>query len=135
MTTCFKNLLAGAAGPASLSPAKAHALVKSGAALLDVRSAAECKALSIPGSTHIPLVDLPGKLGTLLRGKTIVCQCASGARSAQDIFTAELNSRPCEGAPPYDVRERDEYEQGHIPGAINVPLIELPACPGSLSRP
>jgi hypothetical protein len=26
-----------------------------------------------------------------------------------------------------DVRPRDQFEQGHIPGAINIPLSELPA--------
>lgn len=28
--------------------------------------------------------------------------------------------------PLIDVREADEYAQGHVPGAINVPLSELP---------
>ncbi|WP_309569859.1 rhodanese-like domain-containing protein [Deinococcus sp.] len=85
MLAFFKKFLASAAGPASLSPQDAQALVKSGAVLLDVRSAAERKALFIPGSMHIPLNELPGRLGTLPKGKTIVCQCASGARSAQAL--------------------------------------------------
>ena len=45
--------------------------------------------------------------------------------SYTDIFTAELESKVREGAKVYDVRERDEYASGHIPGAVNVPLSEL----------
>lgn len=40
----------------------------------------------------------------------------------QDIFTTELEQKKHEGAALVDVRERDEYAQGHIPGAVNVPL-------------
>lgn len=83
MIAFFRNLVSGLQGPPSLSPQEAQALVTSGAVLLDVRSAAERKALSIPGSTHIPLGDLPARLATLPKGRIIVCQCASGARSAQ----------------------------------------------------
>lgn len=43
----------------------------------------------------------------------------------QDIFTTELAARRREGARLVDVRERGEYEAGHIPGAINLPLSEL----------
>jgi rhodanese-related sulfurtransferase len=52
--------------------------------LLDVRTAAERSARSIPGSKHIPLQELPSRLGELAasRGGEIVCYCASGARSA-----------------------------------------------------
>lgn len=43
----------------------------------------------------------------------------------QDIFTNELETRRREGAHLIDVRERDEYAAGHIPGAVNLPLSEL----------
>lgn len=43
----------------------------------------------------------------------------------QDIFTTELEGKKRGGARLIDVRERDEYTQGHIPGAVNVPLSEL----------
>ncbi|ABF44113.1 rhodanese-like domain-containing protein [Deinococcus geothermalis] len=43
----------------------------------------------------------------------------------QDIFPNELEAKQREGAHLIDVRERDEYVQGHIPGAVNVPLSEL----------
>ena len=44
----------------------------------------------------------------------------------QDIFTAELEGRKREGARLIDVREHEEYVAGHIPGAVNLPLSELP---------
>lgn len=43
----------------------------------------------------------------------------------QDIFTTELEGKKREGARLIDVREREEYAQGHIPGAVNLPLSEL----------
>ncbi|GAA5534032.1 rhodanese-like domain-containing protein [Deinococcus aluminii] len=43
----------------------------------------------------------------------------------QDIFTTELEQKRREGAALVDVREREEYAQGHIPGAVNLPLSEL----------
>lgn len=43
----------------------------------------------------------------------------------QDVFTTELEQRKREGAALVDVRERDEYVTGHIPGAVNLPLSEL----------
>lgn len=83
MIEFFKKLLGGASGPPPLSPQEAQELAKSGAVILDVRSAAERKAAFIPGSTHIELGDLTKKLDKLPKDKTIICQCASGARSAQ----------------------------------------------------
>ncbi|ASN82897.1 rhodanese-like domain-containing protein [Deinococcus ficus] len=45
--------------------------------------------------------------------------------SYQDIYTAELAETLRGGATLYDVREPEEYAQGHIPGAVNLPLSEL----------
>lgn len=41
----------------------------------------------------------------------------------KSIDTAQLAAR--EGVPLIDVRERDEYAAGHVPGAVNLPLSEL----------
>src|SRR5690606_28706940 len=41
----------------------------------------------------------------------------------KSIDIAQLAAR--EGVPLIDVRERDEYAAGHVPGAINLPLSEL----------
>ena len=45
--------------------------------------------------------------------------------SYTDIFANELELKLRGGAKLYDVRERDEYAGGHIPGAVNIPLSEL----------
>ncbi len=42
-----------------------------------------------------------------------------------DLYAAELAEQLRAGATLYDVREREEYLAGHIPGAINLPLSEL----------
>ncbi len=44
-----------------------------------------------------------------------------------EIDVDELESRLGSGAFLVDVRETDEYLSGHVPGAIHVPLSELPA--------
>ena len=64
-----------------LTPLEAEALVRQGAMLLDVRSAAERRTAKVRGSTHLPLDDLGKRGGTLPRDRVIVCQCASGHRS------------------------------------------------------
>lgn len=41
----------------------------------------------------------------------------------KSITVAELAAR--EGTPLIDVRERDEFASGHVPGAVNLPLSEI----------
>lgn len=41
----------------------------------------------------------------------------------KSITIAELAAR--EGTPLIDVRERDEFAAGHVPGAINIPMSEI----------
>ncbi|MBB6015363.1 rhodanese-like domain-containing protein [Deinococcus radiopugnans] len=55
--------------------------------------------------------------------------------SYQDIFTAEVATRVREGAYLYDVRETDEYVQGHIPGAISLPLSQLAGRENEIQTP
>ncbi len=43
-----------------------------------------------------------------------------------DLFPNEVDARVREGVRLIDVREPDEYAGGHIPGAENIPLGELP---------
>lgn len=69
--------------PDGITAQDAQAMVKAGnAVILDVRTPAERKAAHIPGSMHIPLDELGSEAGTLPKNKTIICQCASGMRSA-----------------------------------------------------
>lgn len=53
--------------------------------LLDVREADEVAHGRIEGSLHIPLRQLPVRLGELTawKGLLVVCQCKMGGRSAQ----------------------------------------------------
>jgi len=48
--------------------------------LLDVRTEAEVKAGTIPGSLHIPVDELRGRLGELPRDKEIIAFCQVGLR-------------------------------------------------------
>jgi rhodanese-related sulfurtransferase len=57
--------------------------VDDGSWLLDVREPDEWAAGHIPGAHHIPMNDLPGRLGELPPGATVVAVCRSGGRSAQ----------------------------------------------------
>jgi rhodanese-related sulfurtransferase len=45
--------------------------------------------------------------------------------SIPEIDVAELARRHAEGAYVLDVRQADEYEAGHVPGAVLVPLDQL----------
>jgi phage shock protein E len=80
----FKRLL-GLDAPriATLAPLEVQARVQRGSLLLDVRSSAERHILSIPRSTAIPLEQLTTRWETLPKDREIICQCASGMRSAQ----------------------------------------------------
>jgi rhodanese-related sulfurtransferase len=42
------------------------------------------------------------------------------------IDVAELEARLADGATVLDVRNPDEYENGHVAGAVLIPLPELP---------
>ena len=53
--------------------------------LLDVREPQEHQICAIPGSTLIPLGDLPSRLVELEGGREIVVHCKSGVRSAKAV--------------------------------------------------
>lgn len=53
-------------------------------AVLDVREHDEWAAGHIEGATHIPLQELPARLGDLPEGQTLVV-CKVGGRSAQAV--------------------------------------------------
>ncbi|GGM19764.1 rhodanese-like domain-containing protein [Deinococcus aerophilus] len=73
----------------SITPQEAQARVRAGALLLDVRTAAERRALSIAHSRSVPLDQLPGQLDRLPKDKVLITQCASGnrSRSAAKLLT------------------------------------------------
>ncbi len=51
-------------------------------AVLDVREQAEYDAGHIDGAVHVPLMDLPDRVGEVSQGQTLVV-CRVGGRSAQ----------------------------------------------------
>ena len=53
-----------------------------GPTMLDVRSAREWSRDHMPGATHLPLQQLPGRIGELSPREPIVTVCEGGARSA-----------------------------------------------------
>ena len=60
----------------------AGALGREGLLVLDVRNRSEWDTGHLPGAMHIPLGELPHRLGELPADGTIVTLCASGGRSA-----------------------------------------------------
>lgn len=81
---CAAPRAAGEEGvPEIAAPALKRLLEAAGALLLlDVRNAAEAAICRIPGSTQIPLSELPQRLGELgPADQRIVCYCHTGKRS------------------------------------------------------
>lgn len=58
-----------------------NALIKSGAAIIDVRTPAEYKNGHIKGSINIPLQVLDKNIGKVNKDKPVITCCASGMRS------------------------------------------------------
>jgi rhodanese-related sulfurtransferase len=59
----------------------AAALAQGNLTLVDVRNAEERTEGYVGGSLHIPLDELPGRLGELPSGQPVAFVCRSGARS------------------------------------------------------
>lgn len=71
----------------SISPTQAKALIDAGAVLIDVRTAEERKLAYIPGSIHIPVVQLGERIGELPKGNIVITHCHHGVRS---LFAAGM---------------------------------------------
>lgn len=125
-----------------------------GVVVLDVRRDSERSGGHLRGSVHIPLHQLRERLAEIPDG-TVWVHCAGGMRAAvgasildavgRDVvavddgfasaaaaglpmarITAEqAHERTGAGAVLLDVREREEWEAGHAPGAVHAPLSEL----------
>jgi rhodanese-related sulfurtransferase len=66
-------------------------LKKSGATLVDVRSAAEFASGSAPGTINIPLQELGSRLGEIPKTAPVVLCCASGTRSGMARMMLKKN--------------------------------------------
>ena len=83
-------VLQGAAG-AGISPTEAVQLMnREKAVVIDVCSGDEYADGHINGARHVPLADLPTRLGDVVKSKTtpIIMVCASGMRSKGALATA-----------------------------------------------
>jgi len=69
--------------PAEVSVDEAYEMYNEGAFLLDVRTQEEWDEYHAPGTTLIPLDQLPGRLAEVPTDQTIVVVCRSGNRSQQ----------------------------------------------------
>ncbi len=67
------------------------ALMKDGATLVDVRSAAEFASGSAPGSVNIPLPELAKRLKEIPTSAPVVLCCASGTRSGMAKMMLKKN--------------------------------------------
>jgi rhodanese-related sulfurtransferase len=69
--------------PAEVSVDEAYNLYKEGVFLLDVRTQEEWVDYHAPGTTLIPLDELPSRLAEVPTDQTVVVICRSGNRSQQ----------------------------------------------------
>ena len=76
---------AGADDDATVEQLKASIDRQDGVFILDVREPQEYQICAIPGSTLIPLGDLPGRLHELAGRGEMIVHCKSGARSAKAV--------------------------------------------------
>jgi len=68
--------------PAEVSVAEAAAKRDAGAFILDVRTPEEWNEFHVPGSTLIPIDQLPNRVAEVPKDKEVVVVCRSGNRSA-----------------------------------------------------
>lgn len=68
--------------PKEISREEARKLVAEGAQLVDVRADHEWEAGRIAGATHVPLPELPERLGEIDKDRPVVVYCRGGNRSS-----------------------------------------------------
>ena len=76
-------------GPKEVSREEARKMVEEGAQLVDVRADHEWEAGRISGARHVPLPELPQRLGEIDKDRPVVLYCRGGNRSsmAADALT------------------------------------------------
>jgi rhodanese-related sulfurtransferase len=74
--------MAGAQGETrEVSSAEARKLIDEGAQVIDVRADHEWEVGRIAGATHVPLPELPQRLGEIDKDRPVVVYCRGGNRS------------------------------------------------------
>lgn len=65
-----------------------------GTLLVDVREAWELNVARLPDALHIPMAQIPTRLGELDRGRDVVVMCRSGGRSLRVAHFLEAQGYP-----------------------------------------
>ena len=65
-----------------VSREEARKLIDEGAQLIDVRADHEWEVGRIAGASHVPLPELPQRLGEIDKGRPVVVYCRGGNRSS-----------------------------------------------------
>ncbi|HEY7104938.1 MAG TPA: rhodanese-like domain-containing protein [Acidimicrobiia bacterium] len=64
-----------------VTPEDVGALLEAGAVLLDVREQGEWDAGHVPGASHLPMREVPGRIDEIPADRRVIALCRSGARS------------------------------------------------------
>jgi rhodanese-related sulfurtransferase len=67
--------------PKEVDRAEARQMIDAGAQLVDVRADHEWEAGHLPGAVHIPLADLPTRVGEIDKDRPVILYCRGGNRS------------------------------------------------------
>lgn len=69
------------ATPKEVSRAEAREMLDKGAQLVDVRVDHEWETGHLPGAVHIPLAELPARVGEVDKDRPVILYCRGGNRS------------------------------------------------------
>ncbi|TMK58509.1 MAG: rhodanese-like domain-containing protein [Actinobacteria bacterium] len=69
-------------GPREVGREEARKLIDEGAQLIDVRADHEWEVGRIAGATHVPLPEIPQRLGEIDKDRPVVLYCRGGNRSS-----------------------------------------------------
>ena len=69
------------ATPKEVSRAEAREMLEKGAQLVDVRVDHEWETGHLPGAVHIPLAELPARVGEVDKDRPVILYCRGGNRS------------------------------------------------------
>lgn len=79
-------------------------------------------------------VDLGVDFTTLAIGLVVIYLVFWGFRKARQVSSAKAHLLVDTGALLLDVRTKQEFESGHLPGAVNIPLPMLTADPAQVGN-
>jgi len=84
----------------------------------------ESERAALDAARMLPLIGIEGARGVLAPAD-VAARLGGAAEPLATVSAASLGARAGAGATVVDVRRRSEWEAGHVPGAIHLPLAEL----------